>query len=48
MKKYIKPDLDLKNISLDKELAAAGLSGWLETNIGGEYGEVITTFEICS
>ena len=47
MKNYIKPTLDLKNISLDKELAS-GLSGWLDNNLGGTYAEVVTTYEIQS
>lgn len=48
MKKYIKPTLDLKNISLDKELATSGLSDWLDNNLGGTYAEVVTTYEIQS
>ena len=31
MKNYIKPNLDLINISLNKEMAT-GLSGWVESN----------------
>lgn len=48
MKQYIKPNLDLKSISFDKELANAGLSGWLDANLGGDYDQVVTTYQVVS
>lgn len=47
MKNYTKPNLNLINISVNKEIAA-GLNEWLTTQGMTEYEQSITTYEYLS
>ena len=44
MKKYIKPNLDLNNISSNENMAAS-LNEWLMTTGLTEYEQSVTTYE---
>lgn len=43
MKKYIKPEVEKKNVSVATDIAA-NLSDWLSSNGLTTYGDSITTF----